>query len=536
MAFNRNNYSVHPYSYSERFLSSNQWATANREPGAKSRNRVQVQMEKRKNRIMQENKCNSAKVKKSKDTKLDFKAMMTDFLNNSSVYVLSRIGNSTSTTRKIFWILILIMGALGCLSQVGLFLESYYDYPVIVNLDSMTANVQPFPAVTVCNVNSVRKVYEPCVALKLNYNECYGVNQKNKTDSFRTKNSPLPECERDMINYSNKNETGKKWLYSLQSLNYESRVVYGHRPQDFIQFCSFIDDRCYPYQFESSLSQLYGNCYTLNSGKYNLRTQNNGPIHGFVLELNLEVDQYGKFTEAAGARVEVHDPHLHHRADLKGIFVGPGYETNIAVTKSILSRLPPPYKDRCKYYAKGQSQLTCKDKCVQNITESLCSCTSIGHRSGIRPCDLTDALTRCCVTVSEKKANDICNCPLSCEEAIYDIQVSSAVWPSRMHYENYRHLYLTPNSTDESLSYEGYRETKLRLRIYYDTLDYTVYKQNPMYQTSEIFSQVGGQMGLWLGLSLVIVVECLESIFMMCRKKMANFHSKSDHINKRTVY
>lgn len=535
MAFNCS--SVHPYPYSERYLSSNQWPTTNREPDARNKAHDSFQKEKRKNRIMQENKGNYSKAKKSKDTKLDFKAMMRDFLDNSSVYVLNRIGNSTSTTRKIFWILILIMGAGGCLSQVGLFLESYYDYPVIVNLDSMTANIHPFPAVTVCNVNSYRKVYEPCVELKLNYNECYGANPKNKTDYFRTKNTALPECERDIINYSNMNETRKKWLYSLLSLNYESRVVYGHQPQDLIEFCSFIDNRCFPEHFESSLSQLYGNCYTFNSGKHNLTTQNNGPIHGFVLELNLEVDKYGKFTQAAGARVEVHDPHLHHRADLKGIFVGPGYETNIAVTKSILSRLPPPYKDRCKYYSKGESQLTCKYKCIQNITESLCSCTtSIGYQSSLRHCDLTDALTRCCVTVSEKKANDICNCPLSCEEIIYDIEVSSSVWPSRMHYENYRELYLTSNITAESLSYEDFRETKLRLRVYYDTLDYTVYKQNPMYQTSEIFSQVGGQMGLWLGLSLVIVIECLESIYTMCRKKMSNFHLNSDHINKRTTY
>lgn len=100
------------------------------------------------------------------------------FFRDSSIYTLSRIGNSTTVARKIFWFIILIIGLAGCFSQIGPFLTSYYSYGVIVNLESLKAENLVFPAVTVCNINSVRKEYEPCVKQILNFEECLGLKKR----------------------------------------------------------------------------------------------------------------------------------------------------------------------------------------------------------------------------------------------------------------------------------------------------------------------------------------------------------------------
>lgn len=451
-------------------------------------------------------------------SKLNCKNMLSSFLSNSSIYILNRIGKSTTSVQKIGWSIILLLGIIGFLSQVAQFLESYYSYPVLVNLDSISTKVQVFPAVTVCNVNIVRRQFEPCIYKNLNYEECTGENEVNVTENFDDKNNTLPECNMDLSNFPSRNITLKSWVYLLHSQRYDSRVKYGHRLEDFIQYCEYSAKICTSKHFQISRSLAHGNCYTFNTGEQKLLSTEYGPLSGLILELNLETEKYATFTRTVGAKVQIHDPYLNPTIDSKGIYISPGFETHIAVTKSAISRLPAPYKDNCKQYNLGDSQANCQELCMENITMSLCSC-SIGTnlRSGIRECDLTDPLIWCCLAISERYLES-CYCPLACEESKYDIQISRTLWPSRTHFEKYKQIYIRTNDTD-TLSYEKFRENRLKLKVFYDNLDYIVYQQSAMYQSSQIFSQVGGQMGLWLGMSLVFIFECLETIYFIFRMR-----------------
>ena len=99
-----------------------------------------------------------------KNTKLDVKAVTTLFLQKSSIYILNRIGNSRSGAAKVFWVFILLMSIIGLISQVILFLDSYYEYPVITNImEELATGDRRFPTITFCNVNRVRMEFEQCV-------------------------------------------------------------------------------------------------------------------------------------------------------------------------------------------------------------------------------------------------------------------------------------------------------------------------------------------------------------------------------------
>lgn len=93
------------------------------------------------------------------------------FCKSSSVSALNRIGKSSSTSRKIFWAFILCFGIIGCVSKVVQFLFSYYAYPVVMNLESRKEKSPDFPAVTLCNLNSIRREFEPCFE-NLFYDKC----------------------------------------------------------------------------------------------------------------------------------------------------------------------------------------------------------------------------------------------------------------------------------------------------------------------------------------------------------------------------
>ena len=158
---------------------------------------------------------------------------------------------------------------------------------------------------------------------------------------------------------------------------------------------------------------------------------------------------------------------------------------------------------------------------------SLCSCVTRAnqHTSAkpIPPCNVTNPLIRSCVAMGEKRAHEMEDCPLACKESIFNFEVSSSVWPSPLYYENYKNEHKASNKSSIFLSYDEFRETNLRLKIYYGALYDMVYKHMPLYQTSETFSSIGGHMALWLGLSIAAVVESFESVFSLFRKNKSNF-------------
>ncbi|GBO39830.1 hypothetical protein AVEN_53111-1, partial [Araneus ventricosus] len=71
-------------------------------------------------------------------------------LKNSSIYAVAKIGQSQSKFRRMMWLLVLVIGFVGCAFQIYRFLSLYFKYPIIVNLEVERKMVLDFPAVTVC--------------------------------------------------------------------------------------------------------------------------------------------------------------------------------------------------------------------------------------------------------------------------------------------------------------------------------------------------------------------------------------------------
>lgn len=430
--------------------------------------------------------------------------------SNTSVHAVNKFGRSTSSFRKIFWIIILLICFVGCLLQVIEFISFYLKYSVVINLETKKAEFLEFPAVTLCNINSVRKQFQSCVERKLSYEECLNLENKVKI-SDSEKNTFIPLCnEKTKHDFTDVKRT---WL-NLITLDKFSRIKYGHQAEDFIKSCIFNEKLCSPADFKISLSNSYGNCFTFIASKTNMGTLFPGPASGLELEIDLEVFQYATFTDAVGAKLQLHDPRARHSIDEQSVAISPGTKTYVAVTKTIISRLPPPYKDQCKDYGVYDSRNNCVDDCLYNIisTKCFCSLRSVQNNS-VPQCDIRDPMVFCCLF--ENYADKNCDCPLPCEENTFNTQVSSAVWPVKL---DHNHNIIDCVSTNES-NYismcKRMRETRLILKIFWNTYEYTVYKQNPTFQKSEVLSQTGGLLSLWLGVSVIAVFEVLENLILL---------------------
>lgn len=450
---------------------------------------------------------------------------MTFFLRKSSVYVLKRIGNAETKTRKAFWTLVLIIGLVGCVSQTAQFFASYINYPVVINRVLVDAKKQQFPSVTVCNINNIKREFLRCLEGHKNYTECFPERMKANTALRQT----IEESTCDSNELNKHYDEKSNWLYFILSQDYESQVKYGHGQTDFIRSCTFNNKKCKTDDFELYRSFYYGNCYTFKSRNGTRNAKKAGPRSGLELELDLEVDKYAPFTEGVGARVQVHGPLEKQDVNQKGVNISPGYTTYISLTKYSLERLPSPYKDRCKAYEPGVNQKVCTDRCFENITASLCGCSLGLVRQEVIPhCDVMNPVVLCCLLKSVKIRTDSCKCPLSCEDTMYRLLLSSTVWPSKLYYTTNRASFGNSAKNSSVLAYEDVRRTRLKVKIFFDKLGYTAYIQSPCYQSSEVLSQIGGQMGLWLGSSLMIVFESIQHLIIFCKRKKETRIKKID--------
>lgn len=473
------------------------------------RSKVPVIFGRGQNTIVKKFKIKNAK---GPNSKRDFKEAFENFLQTSSLYALNRIGNTTSIFLKLFWFIILLIGCVGCITQMSQFLSSYYSYPVVVNIE--TIHVQSnelFPGVTICNRNAIQREFEVCVLKNISYEKC---------------RSSLPKLESEdkTVKTCSKEESNTTAFCTLENiaqlalnLDAESRLKYGHQRENFIQSCSFDQVPCSYEDFRVSSSSRYGNCFTFNFQEQKLHTNITGQMGGLQLIINIEQLKYSTFTSSSGIIAQVHDPYTVPDADREGIYVSPGFETDITNTKDLDSRLPPPYKDKCRLYDRGISQKMCKDGCLEKITLSECHCYLKPHdREDFPMCNITSpSVVSCMDRANEKFYSDFCDCPISCEEITYKLRVSSLTWPDK---SSYVAVQSAENNVKNLLErYSIFKETHLKLKLHFDTFDYTLFKRSPMYINSELFSQIGGQIGLWLGLSLIFLFEIIEKIILFLK-------------------
>ncbi|KAL7071806.1 hypothetical protein ACQ4LE_008720, partial [Meloidogyne hapla] len=60
---------------------------------------------------------------------------------------------------------------------------------------------------------------------------------------------------------------------------------------------------------------------------------------------------------------------------------------------------------------------------------------------------------------------------------------------------------------------EYYRKNTAYIEIYYEQLNYEKLKETPGYTLVNLFSDLGGNIGLWIGFSLITVLEIVELVF-----------------------
>ncbi|XP_071965394.1 epithelial sodium channel subunit alpha-like [Antedon mediterranea] len=313
---------------------------------------------------------------------------------------------------------------------------------------------------------------------------------------------------------------------------------HGHQARDFILQCTFDKRMCNYTDFLQFQNLEFGNCYTFNHGTDEVlrHTSQTGAQFGLHLTLLIEQPEYvGILSHDVGARVSVHAPNIAPHPEDTGIAIETGTSTSIGLRQNEITRLNGNYgncsdeqdknEEEGMYYY-DYSYPSCKKFCLQNELEENCGCVSDIYIDAPK-CDFLNKTQQKCQQLIETLATEDkldCNCPLRCTEVSYYTSISTSLWPSERYQD---HLYSRVKDENTKVSnildsFEKTRKNLLRVKIFFEELNFQSINEVPIYSTASLLGSLGGLLGLYIGLSTITMVEIIilfiDIIRFTCRK------------------
>ncbi|KAI8786722.1 amiloride-sensitive sodium channel subunit gamma-2, partial [Biomphalaria glabrata] len=312
--------------------------------------------------------------------------------------------------------------------------------------------------------------------------------------------------------------------YSFMDLSKQQNV--SHQFDDMLRQCSFATRRCIK-NFTKITYSDHGNCYTIQNKSYVSYTS--GPQGGLQLILYLETDEYlPLLTSGKGAQIVIHKQKTIPLPD-DGISVSVGQQTMIGIQQTRISRLGEPYS-KCrnveeffKKYKAVYTRKLCKKMCLLERISKECKCeyrhyqpiTELFNFTSSNVCNSSqDAECVARIRMSFRADDDNCGCYDPCEETVFETQISSRSWPNKDIADVLMAGVCSEKPAVCSKTYNEirnfFRDNFLKVNIFYRDLNYKKITEIANYEVHQLLSDIGGSLGLWMGLSVLSLLEILQ--------------------------
>ena len=457
-----------------------------------------------------------------------------EYIENTTAHGASRIFNRDyGIVRRLFWLFVFLAASGGCLYNCANRIALLTTWPTSTAVASNRVRPARFPAVTVCNLNSF-------TASGL---EEVGLLELGK---FVLNINPLAKDQLDACKMSvnSDNVTGE---VLVENLTYQAT-----RPlREFITQCAFLGQPCdLDRDFEFYSAYGVGACFTFNGQSRDaaLETNGTGSRHGLFLEMNINQSQYtASAFEDAGVMVVVHQSSEPPEVLSKGIFIPPGrigfvgIKQEDTVNNARKNCIPEGCGSGFKFIGDkfDYSASACLMDCLYTSIADKCNCYSLGQSIpasnpdyiNTRNCTFRDI---CCIQEIVASA-DICNCPLACESSIYESSVSYSSIPADYVGQFYSKVFGDDFVIDRNIA---------GLSLYFQTLNVRTETTSFSYSLVALLSDIGGQLGLFLGVSVISFLELCtwlmdEGLNRLCCYRGSSRRSKTgekegDHLDRGT--
>uniref|UniRef100_A0A8B9GTD1 Acid sensing ion channel subunit family member 4 n=1 Tax=Astyanax mexicanus TaxID=7994 RepID=A0A8B9GTD1_ASTMX len=412
------------------------------------------------------------------------------------IFVSGRLG-----VRQTLWALAFLASLALFLYQAAKCAISYLEHPHVTALNEEATPEMVFPAVTICNINRFRfsALTDADIYHLANLT---GLPPKNKDGHKPTDlEYPAPDMQ-DIFNRT------------------------GHQLDEMLKSCNFSGQNCSAEDF-SVVYTRYGKCYTFNGNKTTSRkTKQGGMGNGLEIMLDIQQDEYlpiwretNETSLEAGIRVQIHSqdepPYIHQL----GFGVSPGFQTFVSCQEQRLTYLPQPWgncRSSTEQLIPGYDTYSisaCRLHCETQAVQQECQCRMV-HMPGtddICPPNKIKCVDRA-LALLQKSSGDSCPCETPCNLTRYGKELSMVKIPSK---GSARYLSRKYHKSEDYI-----RDNFLVLDIFFEALNYETIEQKKAYDVAGLLGDIGGQMGLFIGASILTVLEILDYIYEVVKRRL----------------
>ncbi|XP_035681372.1 acid-sensing ion channel 5-like [Branchiostoma floridae] len=450
-----------------------------------------------------------------------------EFANSTTCHGASRIANAKNRPHMTMWTLVFLAAFGLCTWQVSDRFQNYFAYRTGTEIDVQLESELNFPAVTICNFNRIR---------------ASGVSINDQLYLGAAFYIPTlvgdPEALNAYLNGVDWDSFGASAELLGDYAGYTRRNGFVLDNSTLLE-CFWRGRPCYAENF-THVFTTYGNCWTFNGDKNSpLKQTTPGAGNGLKMTLDILTDEYTENPLTGyleyGLVFQVHDQNEPPRPELVGTAVAPGSHTYASTFQTHYKNEPSPW-GQCDP-KKGQNYLDyydtytlpgCLLECRAKLVES-CGCRPMyypGTLDYCSPLNLSSCVLPTLATfLQENNEFDACGCTVPCEHTSYHTTVSYAGYPSPQ-----AASYL---ETVFNVS-RGYSSVNIvLLDVYYHELRSTTLEQFKAVTQSGLISDVGGQLGFFIGVSVITLFEFFEYLVMKflvfaCYSKMESETEKPD--------
>ena len=428
------------------------------------------------------------------------------FVETTNTHGVRQIFVGKSLIRKIFWGLFFLFSLIMCLYNVSMSIRIFVSTPTATTVTSRHVPTIRFPAVTICNMHLFRMTY---------------LEQYNLTDLTRATLN-LKIKNKDRVREEFREQCLRYKTFIDASITFEDALMEGGQNlEDFVVECEFLGVPCDLQRDFTPVMTPVGRCYTFNgrNAMEQYKTVSGiGYRHGLELVLNLQQDEFsGTFTHEAGARVVVHNQEHPPSVLENGLAVPIGSSAYMSIRARQIDDRSQTGFSNCQHLDEAQefeivegfdySLSACLSDCIAEDIAEVCDCIhgvpvpSMGRFASYDKCSIVQL---CCIAASLITTED-CGCTIACNQSLFDVTTTYSTYPALGEIAELAEIY---NTTQEVI-----RNSFLSVRVFFSELIMITEVTERSYSLTALVADIGGQFGLFLGLSIISLTEFLIWIF-----------------------
>ncbi|CAH1254342.1 ASIC5 [Branchiostoma lanceolatum] len=427
-----------------------------------------------------------------------------EWASGTTLHGPAKVVDAPNWVVRILWLLLFLFSLGYATYLIATSLIDFLSWGTVTDVKLEFTDQLEFPAVTICNFNKFEK-------------DLLCMDQR-AVEYLRPLIGNDTICE-----YDNSTSTGP--TYYPMTLAGITAYTGFQMDRYALKECTWRGETCTWQNFTHVFGE-YGNCYVFNQKTSGEPLQQTIPGQGNGLHMVLDVHE-AFYTENpdtggttdVGVKVHIHPQGEPAKMDIQGIPIGPGSHAYIGISQVTYQNEIPPWglcKDLDLEYYDTYTLTGCLMECMAHWVERECGCTALelpGNLSYCEPQQIVD----CVLGVKDQIITGAlpCDCPTPCRIQTFDYFVSYAGWPNHI-----VEVYLgEENNVDMAYMQSNW----VSIDVFYEELNFEQITQKKAMTPGDLLSGLGGQLGLFVGASVITIMEFLEYLLKRltycCRKK-----------------